>query len=87
MAKNLHKFFDPDTIPTDSKVRVDISYFRMIREKIKISFLLPNDPSGEFPWDYPMAEEILEEVLKAGIDYILVDKEIYQEKVKELAGL
>lgn len=86
MTKNLDKFFDPLTLPSPSTIEVDLSYFKVVRTKIKVSFSIPNNPMKVYCWDYPLADSLLEDTLKAGIQFVLVEKELYEKKVKELAG-
>ncbi len=87
MVKNLDKFFDPATFPTTSTVEVDISYFKAVRSKLKTSFAIPNDATKIYDWDYPLAEKLINDSIQSGIEFVLIEKEIYEQKVKELANL
>lgn len=87
MAKNLDKFFDPATLPQKTKVEVDISYFKTVRSKLQISFAIPNDPNKVYEWDYPLADKLLSDSIDSGVEFVIVEKNNYEKKVKELANL
>ncbi len=87
MPKNLDKFFDPETLPEKSKVEVSITYFKVIRTKLRLPFTLPQSLEKEYAWDYPLADAVLEDCISKGGDTVLVDGKLYNEKVKALANL
>ncbi len=86
MPKNLNKFFDPDTLPEESKVEVSITYFKIVRTKLKLPFTLPKSLEKEYAWDYPLADSVLDECISNGGDIVLVDSKLYQQRVKILAN-
>lgn len=87
MVKNLDKFFHPDTLPNRSTVEVDISYFKAVRSKLQLSFAMPNYPEKIYAWDYPLAEKLITESIQLGVEFVLIEKINYEQKIKELANL
>jgi len=87
MVKNLDKFFDPATLPKASTVEVDILYFKAVRRKLQAPFAIPNNPTKIYSWDYPLAEKLINDSIQSGIEFVLIEKEIYEQKVRLLAKL
>lgn len=85
MSDGLKKFFDPKTIPNYGFKAVPVEYFEKIRHRLQISFALSSEPTKIYQWNDPVAQKCLSEFKSSGGSEILVERELYEQKIKELA--
>jgi len=85
MSDDLKKFFDPKTVSVDNYRTVPLDYFEKVRHKLKLAFALSDNPLKLYQWDDPEAQRSLLEYKANGGSEILIDREKYDLKIKELA--
>lgn len=85
MNDGLKKFFDPQSIPKEDYKAIAVDYFEKIRHKLRLSFAFPNNPEKILHWDDPEVEKSLFDFKAKGGSEILVKREQYEQKIKELA--
>lgn len=84
MNDDIKKMFDPETLPKRRFKRIAAAEYDQLRTTLCLSFAFPHEPERIYEWDDPHARRFLFEFQAHGGKEILVDEEMYLERIKKL---
>ncbi len=84
MNDDIKKLFDPATLPKRSYKRILAAEYDQMRTILCLPFAFPDEPERVFDWDDPHARRFLFEYQAHGGKEVLVDEQMYLERLKNL---